>query len=529
MKSLCSMWFLLLGALCFGSGTQCFARSLPETVYVYTLGTTAQNIMMSSLAGIANRNTAGEVLLSPQADRLPAPLFWLRQLKEEAPSVRYQFKSDPEFFLEHYRQHLKGYVFYDREENPHSINIATSIAGVTDALMVDRSTRHYARRAGLSLIADATTTDYPKAYSTYQGKFDRTRLFYQRPRFNEMLRDFCIMNRGFMFYADPTELLPYAKEQEAHGKIYGWGPSEHAFFRDASILGQGIVPSDWSWSSSTTAQWRVPLVKQSFHTSFQVPTQAGKHYVAFVMSDGDNVQVLTRGWATDRRWFGSPHRGNFTMNWDLTGSLAEVNPVAFNYYYRKAKMGAQFDSFVSAGGGSMIFPSRYPDKRRLAAMIEADMQLADHRTVSILDDSYDLPSLKPILESETVLGMMFKTYDRFYKGRNGSLDWHQGKPILSVKYSLWDGADDARFIAQALNQSPHRDALSDSNSFSIVNVHPWSTRGPDGRGEGDPMSNLDQLVRWLDKDKVNVVSLEEIMIHLRKNFGSSPGGKPVLP
>ena len=43
------------------------------------------------------------------------------------------------------------------------------------------------------------------------------------------------------------------------------------------------------------------------------------------------------------------------------------------------------------------------------------------------------------------------------------------------------------------------------------------------------MSNLDQLVRWLDKDKVNVVSLEEIMIHLRKNFGSSPGGKPVLP
>ena len=88
MKSLFSILFLLLGALSFGSGTQCSARSLPETVYVYTMGTTAQNIMMSSLAGIVNRNTAGEVLLSPQVDRLPAPFFWLRQLKEEALSVR---------------------------------------------------------------------------------------------------------------------------------------------------------------------------------------------------------------------------------------------------------------------------------------------------------------------------------------------------------------------------------------------------------------------------------------------------------
>jgi hypothetical protein len=379
--------------------------------------------------------------------------------------------------------------------------------------MVDMSTLHYAKGAGLFMIADASTTDYLEAYSTYQREFDRTRLFYQAPTYNEVLRDYCVLNRGFMFYADPTELLPYVRGQESHGKIYGWGPSEHVLFRDASVHGQGVVASNWSWSSSTTAMWKVPLAKQTFHPSFEVPTKAGKHYVAFVMSDGDNVQVLTGGWATDPRWFGSPHRGNFTMNWDLTSSLAEMNSVAFNYYYRQAKKGPYIDSFVSASGGSTIFPSRYPDKAGLATTIESAMQLADHRTVSILDDSYDLPSLAPIVESETVLGMMFKTYDQFYKGRDGALDWHDGKPILSVKYSLWDGADNARSLAQALNRIPHQDAANDPQSFSIVNVHPWSTRGPDGRGEGDPMSNLDQLVRWLDKEKVNVVSLEEMMIH----------------
>ncbi len=36
------------------------------------------------------------------------------------------------------------------------------------------------------------------------------------------------------------------------------------------------------------------------------------------------------------------------------------------------------------------------------------------------------------------------------------------------------------------------------------------------------MSNLHQLVLWLDSTKVSVVTIEELMVHLRKNFGSSP-------
>jgi hypothetical protein len=40
-----------------------------------------------------------------------------------------------------------------------------------------------------------------------------------------------------------------------------------------------------------------------------------------------------------------------------------------------------------------------------------------------------------------------------------------------------------------------------------------------GTGSGDPMSNLNQLVEWLDPTKVEVVTLEELMVHLRNNFG----------
>ena len=121
------------------------------------------------------------------------------------------------------------------------------------------------------------------------------------------------------------------------------------------------------------------------------------------------------------------------------------------------------------------------------------------------------------------MGMMFKTYASYYKGRNGALEFHNGKPILSVKYSLWDGADTAQSIAAALNANTHRDAYRDSASFTIVNVHPWSVTGPNGTGTGDPMSNLNQLVQWLDPTKVEVVTLEDMMVFLRNNFGTPVG------
>src|SRR4051794_35220002 len=113
---------------------------LPQTVYIYPMGNFATNAMMSSLAGIVNRSTNGEVLLSPDNGFLPSPRFWLDRLKEQYPTVTSQVQSQPTFYLNKYKPKLKGYVLYDQSVNNQSINIATSIAGVTDAIIVDPST-----------------------------------------------------------------------------------------------------------------------------------------------------------------------------------------------------------------------------------------------------------------------------------------------------------------------------------------------------------------------------------------------------
>ncbi len=412
------------------------------------------------------------------------------------------------------------YVLYDRTVNPDSVNIATSIAGVTGGLVVDPSTLSYATAAGLSQIADARSMTYSQAYSQYGSQFNRDMLFHQDTTKNEQLRDFAVLNRGFVYYTNPTSLDPYAANQNHQGRIFGWGPDESQLFSQASLSNQQIVASDWSWSTSTTSKWQMPLAEQQYHASPNVAAQPGKHYVAFVMSDGDNCQWLTSGFTSDPKWYGSPYRGNFDMTWDLSPTLAEMNPVAFDYIYQHASNGAHKDNFVTPSGAGITFPSQYSDISGLVHSISQSMQAADQKVISVLDPSYDPAKLHAILNDPQVLGMMFKTYANYYEGRNGALEFYNGKPILSVKYSLWDGADTARSIADALNASPHRDALNDPASFSVVNVHPWSTQGPNGSGTGDPMSNLNQLVQWLDPTKVEVVTLEELMVHLRNNFGT---------
>ncbi len=214
-----------------------------------------------------------------------------------------------------------------------------------------------------------------------------------------------------------------------------------------------------------------------------------------------------------RGGWGSPHRGRFNMTWDFSPSLAEINPVAFNYYYQNASAGEYRDFFITASGPGIMFPSRYGD---LDGFIEANaeaLRKVDQNIVSIIDPDWDVADLNLILETPEVMGIMFKTYEDAYRGLHGYIHWHRGKPVIAVKYSLWDGVDSPDDIVSALNSAP-TNAAADQQSYSVVNVHPWSTSG-----QGDPMSNVAYIVERLDSN-VEVVPLDELIIHLRRNFGT---------
>ena len=536
--------FFGLIALCIVPSVVYGQVQVPDTVYLWTTGNESKDAMMASLAGIVNR-TAGEVMLvsngysvseSVMGPELPDPIFWLNQLEAQYPQVQHQRQYDPVWYINKYKNRFNGYVLYDTSVNPHSANIATSIAGVTDSLIVNPSTLHYATSAGLTQTADARSMTYASTYSQYGSQFNKNLLFNRDPNpgprpdwgpqpaplsTSHFSRDLAVKEKAFMAYQPPA-MDTYLANQNHQGRVLGWGPDETHLFTRASQANQMVTPASWLWSSSATSAWEVPLAQQQTHTPVDVATAPGKHYVAFVMSDGDSVDWLTTSKAIHPSYFGSPYRGNFDMNWGLSPALAEINPVAFNYYYNNASTGANKDFFVTDGGPGMVFPSQYPDITGLATATGDAMETVDQTVLSVLDRNYNLSKLYPLLDESQVMGMMFKSQDGGYFNSYeppGTIDWHNGKPIVSIRYSLWPGYDTALSIANALNSSTHKDPLNDQASYSIVHINPYYVLGPDGTGSGDPMSDLNWLVQQLNSS-VDVVTLEELMIHLRNNFGT---------
>jgi hypothetical protein len=514
--------FLVVIAIAVTVGHRLAVAASPSTIYMYDMnqGSAERNALMASLSGIVARTSADVAMGYQFSNSNGDPEFWVDRYIDDHPGVGKVWQGSVPWFIDRYKSQFSGYVVYDAA----TINEATSVAGALGAVMVDSSllagsVGSALNSAGLAQVADVRGRNSAWVYANYGAQFNKNLIFRQQPQFSYQLRSYAVANAGFVFNATGTERNAYLAAQNDHSLVYGWGYNndEGEFFGSASQHNLMGVPADHYQSSAALSKWEAPIPAQTSHVSPATPTEAGAHYVAFVMSDGDNVQWLTNDFARSSRWFGSPHRGKFDMTFDMSPALRESNPVAMKYIYDQAAGDDHRTFFVAAGGEGLNYPSQTPDIAGFMDASVAAMQEVDQNIISVLDDSPNMAKLEQMVERPEILGLMLKTGNA-YKGRNGQINWHNGKPIVSAKYSLWDGFDTPNQIVSALNGAP-TDPLNNQASYTIVNVHPWSTSLTDG-GQGDPMSNVNYIVDNLNAS-VNVVTLEELMIHMRNNFGDA--------
>ncbi|MGD9632487.1 MAG: hypothetical protein AB7G28_08960 [Pirellulales bacterium] len=501
----------------------------PSTIYVYPYGSQHGESLMASLSGVVAR-TSPEVFMAIQGSNPNHdPEFWLNKFVADNPGTSVVWQNSLPFYIEKYKSKLSGYVVY----NNTTINEATSVAGALGAIMVHESLLPSINSslvaAGLSQVEDVRGRDSTWVFNNYGSQFNKDMIFRQNNNlsFNVHLRSYAIMNKGFMFDNTGATRNTFLNAQNPNGRVFGWGygGDEFEFFDSASDRNLMGVPADHLHGSAAPAKWEVDIPEQPHHTPVDAPTNPDKHYVAFVMSDGDNVQWLTNDFARSTRWFGSNYRGNFDFTFDLSPSLADVNPIAVKYLYDEAATDEHKTFFVTPGGQGLAYPSQVPDINGMMDATIPAMQAVDHNIISVLDDTLNLAKLNQMVARPEVMGMMLKTGNA-YAGQNGNIFWSNGKPIVSVRHTLWEGVSTASGVntvnemITALNNAP-RDALHNQASYTIVNVHPWSTSTEDG-GLGDPMSNVNKIVGALGSG-VEVVTLEELMIHLRNNFGAAVG------
>jgi hypothetical protein len=510
-------------------GSDAATAANPGTIYVYPFGSTHGETLMASLSGIVAR-TSPEVFMADQSsDGSHDPEFWLNEFVADNPGTNVVWQSSLPFYIDRYKDKLSGYVLY----NNATINEATSVSGALGAVMVHESLlpsiSGSLSAAGLAQVEDVRTRDNTWVYNTYGNLLNKNMIFRQMPTFNQQLRSLAVLNAGFVFNNTGATRDTFLAGQNDNTRVFGWGynSSESEFFGSASQNNLMGVPADHLSGSAAPARWEVNVPPQPAHTLTNTPTSPNKHYVAFVMSDGDNVQWLTNDFARDTRWFGSPYRGDFDFTFDMSPSLRDVNPVALKYFYDEAASDANKTFFATAGGWGLNYPSQTPDITGFMNATVSAMQSVDQNVISVLDDTPNLAKLQQMAARPEILGLMLKT-GAAYAGQHGAINWHEGKPIVSVKYTLWDGFDTPNSIISSLNSAP-TNPLTNPGSYSIVNVHPWST-GTAGGGTGNPMTNVKYIVDHLDPD-VEVVTLEELMIHLRNNyvsFATSPVGQNIV-
>lgn len=296
--------------------------------------------------------------------------------------------------------------------------------------------------------------------------------------------------------------------------VLGWGPDELETVKTASTYGGGVIASDWAINVDVLSNFDIPsftqkttkslssspplsspssssvtTVESSLNSAPPVPA----HTVCFVMSDGDNLQWVLGGFASDVAHFGSPDRGKVAMGWTISPSIADLAPATLSYLYNAANDGSSNaslpgkDVFVAGVSGVSYF---YPDvitnqnfldsatELTAAYMSKAGLRIANVMSYNNNVDDLVASSYLKNAEIDALLWYYFSDY----AGVSGAIRFVQNKPVIGARFNLWGSGvapdpTDPHFknvssLADALRFLP---AWPDSSfGYSLVALHAWS-------------------------------------------------------
>jgi hypothetical protein len=364
-----------------------FPRSAPpaKTLLVCDLRKerTDTRLAILALQGLVNRTQPRLYCLSTPTDPQ-----WLEHMQRRGwvEGTEEVAASD---LVTRFRDVYRGLVVTD-PYLPASKNVATMVGSVEDALP---ASPRLAKQLDAPVIEDLRGR-WETSAEAYRWAFDHL-----WPRLNHhviacswpdhlALRDYLVQNRVFIFwlsgaldgareYASPDaevrlmeELLaqmpvnipvlsyPYAAKDVGIGE----GPGVSLFAEFGKYLVGTIDTANLSVHSGIRT---APLRQKPAPP--KPPLDDDKVYFSFILSDGDNLPVLTNGnfpqlWADETR-------GSFPVGWTLSPSASVLMPDVVDYYYSTATENDDFLGAVSGVGYTYpdLYGKRYrePARRRI--------------------------------------------------------------------------------------------------------------------------------------------------------------------
>lgn len=427
-----------------------------------------------------------------------------------------------------------GYIVYD--SGTMSVNIASTLAGITGFIPVAES--ETAKYDALGLVEKMSVMydsifGYKWCFDSCITELSTDGLIHQNyalsGKTNYYVRDYGVMNKYFYAYYDDDTTINGTLKERIHSyikknvPIFGYTYSEDKDVALFSKYGQFIVPTDYSMNLSfhVADAFRKADGFTQPNSDMDKAAEQGKHYIAFVVSDGDNAQYWQNTAIFSTSYMGAARgKTNFPVTWSITPSLSDMMPLVMDAAYN-SEYSTDYDYFcapvsgqgyINAGefygtGNMPTFLNNlniYLDRSGLNVTTILGADAGGQLNNMVLDGYANVENLK---------GGLVLTGNKYYGGKPGGVYWSNGKPFIVPRESLW--STQPAYLAGRINkyaQSTDGKDVTKIDAYTVINVHPWSHNYKD-------MSTIVGMLA----DNVEVVSVDRLVKMMTDNVTDKSG------
>jgi hypothetical protein len=284
-------------------------------------------------------------------------------------------EPDPWSLITKYRTELNGVIVYD-DAQPDTINLATTLAGPRKALVTSAALLPRLTGAPYYLpISEDLRGRFASKAAVYQylrdevwPTLDHRVLVGVSPLFHKAaVREYVTSIGAAAIWLDPqvpaeSALLDDFLDTVSPGGSYlGWWPEEGPGVDRASRFGIPTIASDYATNLTVHGGMPRAIAVRGVPPK---PRLENRIYVAFVLSDGDNLQYVEH---LMRKLWNDPQRGQVPMGWTVSPAMVDAMPGALSYYYASSTAN---DNLISGPSGyGYAYPNVWPSQAELDAFV----------------------------------------------------------------------------------------------------------------------------------------------------------------
>lgn len=464
---------------------------------------------------------------------------------------------------------IKGYILYrlpigTDDDQDQSANVATSLSGILRGVMVSERQEATAKQLGLPLLLDARGKTEAWCFENYQDRFDRSRLLLQRPRVPNN-RAIAIAHSTLTISGDHDLAEQVYQWLDAPGLIFGWNgqQEEGKGVQQLSAWGHLLCPSDWAMNlpalSVGASDMRWPQFTKATSLAADAKKKSIEQPLAFVLTDGDNLQWILGDFAWNKSFWASPQLERLPFGFGLPiADLMEVAPDAY-LFFQKTK--PQYTSIIVSPEYVFVdhFGTKLSPRRRerllgwYARRIESVLQRSGLNSIVLICDRLDHQRSQEawaiLAAGAPSLSAAFVIQYHPYEAGHGKI-WRIERPkdasvpFVSASYSLWARANRPRAggpakLAAILNARLENHEVenprepTDASNSSWITVHAWSeyqesvTNEETVDGTVSTYSGVDAAARCAKRLRrgTNLVAPEQLISHPLAGRGSPDEAK----